>query len=369
MQKSRLMLFWSALAVALMTTWGIARAPAFAQSCNSIGVCQFIVNSGSGGAARMEATSAAALETSSTNAQGVHAQSSNSDAVFGGTQNAQAPLAGVKGFALHGSNGIGVHGVTPGTGHGVRGTSQGHGVFGTTGGLGTGANAYAGVFGTSTNGTAGLGVKGKVSGNGTGVWGDAGATGYGVFGQALGGVGYGVYGYNNSTGYAIYGLNNTGGYAGYFNQNIYIVGNTSTGSLTNRSDVRMKKEITDSPYGLGKVLQLRPVTYRWKSAELDDRLQIGLIAQDLQKALPELVRKDDGTGMLAVNYVGLVPVLIKAMQEQQATIMRQEARLARLERGGGGSIQSILLGGVGTALAMCMLPLGAVAAFRRRRNP
>ena len=55
----------------------------------------------------------------------------------------------------------------------------------------------------------------------------------------------------------------------------------------------------------------------------DGRQTIGVLAQDIQKVFPELVTIDDND-MLAVNYQGLVPVLINALKEQ-------EERLARLE--------------------------------------
>ena len=46
---------------------------------------------------------------------------------------------------------------------------------------------------------------------------------------------------------------------------------------------------------------------------------IGVLAQDIKEVFPELVSKDDNE-MLAVNYQGLVPVLINALKEQQSEI-------------------------------------------------
>ena len=66
--------------------------------------------------------------------------------------------------------------------------------------------------------------------------------------------------------------------------------------------------------------------------------KIGVLAQEIQEVFPELVSEDDNE-MLAVNYQGLVPVLINAlkeqnvkMKEQETKYMEQEQRLERLER-------------------------------------
>ena len=66
--------------------------------------------------------------------------------------------------------------------------------------------------------------------------------------------------------------------------------------------------------------------------------KIGVLAQEIQEVFPELVSEDDNE-MLAVNYQGLVPVLINALKEQDAKLneqetkyMEQEQRLERLER-------------------------------------
>jgi hypothetical protein len=61
--------------------------------------------------------------------------------------------------------------------------------------------------------------------------------------------------------------------------------------------------------------------------------KIGVLAQDIEKVLPELV--SERNGVKCVNYQGLVPVLINALKELQAEINRlkkQEARIERLEK-------------------------------------
>src|SRR5690606_2021478 len=70
--------------------------------------------------------------------------------------------------------------------------------------------------------------------------------------------------------------------------------------------------------------------YKWKadrfgSAGADHSRQLGFMAQDLAKTLPEVVvKKEDGT--YAVNYNGIIPVLTEALKEQEASmdVLRNE---------------------------------------------
>jgi hypothetical protein len=88
--------------------------------------------------------------------------------------------------------------------------------------------------------------------------------------------------------------------------------------------------VTDLSYGLGEILQLRPVRYEWKGRS-DGKVNLGLIAQEVEPVIPELVQKAKGeAGMMSLNYIGLVPVLVKAIQEQQASLERKDAEIVAL---------------------------------------
>ena len=101
---------------------------------------------------------------------------------------------------------------------------------------------------------------------------------------------------------------------------LHVVGDIWATGTIQSSDRRLKEQIVDLGYGLREVLQLRPVSYHLKDHAVGTRT-LGLIAQEVEPVLPELVgRGQDEAGMLGLNYTGLVPVLIKAMQEQQETI-------------------------------------------------
>jgi hypothetical protein len=102
---------------------------------------------------------------------------------------------------------------------------------------------------------------------------------------------------------------------------------------TNGSDERMKNITGEIEDAVSKVMQLRAARYTWKK-DPDNKPQVGLIAQDLQKVLPEVVveppsDKDQyGNDMyLGVNYDQVIPLLVGAIKEQQAIIQSLKARL------------------------------------------
>ena len=111
---------------------------------------------------------------------------------------------------------------------------------------------------------------------------------------------------------------------------LHVVGDIYATGTYLGSDVRLKENIADLGYGLREVLRLRPVSYRWKDRSTGT-VALGLIAQEVAPVLPELVgRGQDEAGMLSLNYTGLVPVLIKAVQEQQGTIDQKTAEVSEL---------------------------------------
>ena len=103
----------------------------------------------------------------------------------------------------------------------------------------------------------------------------------------------------------------------------------ATNGTIQTSDINDKHNINELSYGLDEVLQLRPVSYQWKSGA-DQAIKLGLIAQDVQQVLPEVVRtsnfvtQEDGTlyeeptTRLGMNYAALTPVMIKAVHELAA---------------------------------------------------
>lgn len=91
------------------------------------------------------------------------------------------------------------------------------------------------------------------------------------------------------------------------------------------SDKRLKKDIKPLTNSLNLINQLEPVQYRWnnKAIELDsfkdtENRQYGLIAQDVEKLIPDIVHdqyKDGGTTYKSIDYVKIIPLLIDCIQD------------------------------------------------------
>ncbi|HCT29471.1 MAG TPA: hypothetical protein DIW31_01775 [Bacteroidales bacterium] len=102
-------------------------------------------------------------------------------------------------------------------------------------------------------------------------------------------------------------------------------------SVIQTSDARLKKDITNLNYGLKDILKLRPVSFTWKEGT-DQRIKLGLIAQEVQPIINEVVDVgDDQNKTLGINYSSLIPVLIKSIQDQQTIIEEQKAKNTELE--------------------------------------
>lgn len=117
---------------------------------------------------------------------------------------------------------------------------------------------------------------------------------------------------------------------------LYVAGNAySTGSWGG-SDRRWKKDLQPLDRTLPDILQLNGYRFNWRKEEFpemkfEDQLQIGLVAQDVEKIFPELVRTDD-KGYKAVSYEKLTVILLEGMKEQQMQIASQASRIEVLEK-------------------------------------
>lgn len=96
-------------------------------------------------------------------------------------------------------------------------------------------------------------------------------------------------------------------------------GNTAT-SWSSVSDETLKTNLTPILDGLNKVASLRAVTGRYKT-DPEDKSRSFLIAQDVQKVLPEAVSiADPETGTLGLGYTDVIPLLVAAIKELKAEI-------------------------------------------------
>ncbi|MCK5618583.1 MAG: tail fiber domain-containing protein [Candidatus Krumholzibacteria bacterium] len=179
----------------------------------------------------------------------------------------------------------------------------------------------------------------------------AGAVGYTSNGS---GYRYGVSGYVDAGGLGYYGVFGDALISGASSA-VYAAGDlTYTGNLIGPpSDARLKKDVQPYEGALSSIMQMETKTFQYK---LDDpqfagiRMapgkHYGLLAQDLETVLPELVvervhpkspmSEDDGASppltIKGIKYMELVPILVQAIKEQQQTIEKLEARVGELEK-------------------------------------
>jgi hypothetical protein len=134
--------------------------------------------------------------------------------------------------------------------------------------------------------------------------------------------------------YALY--NSTAGAYRFFVSSGGTVNATNT-TITGISDIRLKENIRDLDAGIDSIMALKPRKFDWKAGKgkdkKDDR---GFIAQEFEQVFPDLVTQwaDDqpeGEEPYKAVCADLIPVLVKAMQEQQALITSLTARVAALE--------------------------------------
>ncbi|HEY6976412.1 MAG TPA: tail fiber domain-containing protein [Chitinophagaceae bacterium] len=283
--------------------------------------------------------------------------------------------------------------------NGIYGTGTSYGIYGDGGSYGLYGNSVNGFGGiaisTNSDGFDAYTTKGYYGiyascGSYTGVYGYGGTTGtygyggtYGINGYSSGG--YGVYG-NSYNGYGVYGTTTSGYSAGYFHSvNGYGLGAASdkaayaavffggvysnTGFFT--SDRNLKKNIEDFSSAMSIINRLKPKYYEFKTdakyagLHLPDGKHYGLLAQDLEQVLPNLVHeenfhipvsnddvvlqpktadgkdinqygkntqsnKTEDINVKAVNYTELIPIMVKGMQEQNKIIQEQNDKIELL---------------------------------------
>ena len=106
----------------------------------------------------------------------------------------------------------------------------------------------------------------------------------------------------------------------------------SHGSYHTSSDERLKKDIVTIPDALDKVLALRGVNFKWKNESKGTNLRMGLISQEVEPVIPEVVHtQTDEMETKAVEYQFLAGLFVEAIKEQQEQIEELRAIIKGLE--------------------------------------
>jgi hypothetical protein len=113
--------------------------------------------------------------------------------------------------------------------------------------------------------------------------------------------------------------------------------NAVSTTITAISDARLKENIRDLDAGLPQIMALKPRRFDWKEGKgKDKKNDLGWIAQEFEQVFPEMIHqwKDpapQGEEPYKAVNADLIPVLVRAIQEQQAAIDQLQARVAALE--------------------------------------
>ena len=105
------------------------------------------------------------------------------------------------------------------------------------------------------------------------------------------------------------------------------------GVYTSFSDRRLKKDIQPMGDVLSSINKIQPYLFRYKDNSANDPLTVGFMAQDVQPLFPEAVKEitnKDGTTNLGIQYQYMSVYAIKAIQEQQQLIDKQQKTIDEL---------------------------------------
>jgi hypothetical protein len=266
-----------------------------------------------------------------------------------------APAGNAAISATGSSYGVNAHGSS----YGVYASASSYGVYGQGGAYGVYGNGDSyGVYGASgTFGVYGQGGSYGLFGQGTsyGVYGCCGTEGVHGTGTSYGISGRGDFSglYGTSMNYGIYtvGDNNGWSYGGEFHGsnvgaagiggNTGVIGNGGWADFyaqgagtdyASASSIRWKSNIQPIDNALGTVLKLRGVYYDWDKEHGGKTHDMGFIAEEVGKYVPEVVSWDkDAPGYaMGLDYGHLTPILVEAIKQQQQQIDRLEKEIGGL---------------------------------------
>lgn len=150
----------------------------------------------------------------------------------------------------------------------------------------------------------------------------------------------------------------TGNQVVFYNTDTRTFNSIQVANVYNYSDARAKENVQTLKSGLSSILGLHPVSYNWKqevatqslsrdSSEKNDttldvgygpveenQTQYGFLAQEVEDVIPNAV-KTDADGHKMVNYTAIIPMLVQAVQELQATVEKQAQQIEQLSNGKG----------------------------------
>lgn len=118
---------------------------------------------------------------------------------------------------------------------------------------------------------------------------------------------------------------------------LYVSGDIyATGNITAYSDQRAKNVISGLSNTLDIIQNINGYKYKFKDEYLSispSNVQIGFLAQEVQKYIPEIVSYDDTNDRYGINYIGMIPVLLESIKEmrQHITSLQDEVNILKAQ--------------------------------------
>jgi hypothetical protein len=104
----------------------------------------------------------------------------------------------------------------------------------------------------------------------------------------------------------------------------------NTGQIVRTSSIELKNNISNIKYGLNDILKINPISFNWKDEnKYGNENENGFVAEDVYTIIPNVVSSDSNG--IFMDYKKLIPILTKAIQEQNALIKALEQRIINLE--------------------------------------
>jgi hypothetical protein len=110
----------------------------------------------------------------------------------------------------------------------------------------------------------------------------------------------------------------------------HVVGDVYAYNVITYSDEKYKYDVATIDGALDKVNSIRGVSYKLSGGP-DDRNYIGVIAQEVEKHVPQVVYTDD-SGLKSVSYGNMVGLFIEAFKDLTKKMSEQSSRIEKLER-------------------------------------
>jgi len=114
-------------------------------------------------------------------------------------------------------------------------------------------------------------------------------------------------------------------------EKLEVYGNVKATAFIYSSDRRLKTDIHPLSNSLAAILQIKGVGFTWSAGNQKGKSDIGFIAQDVQKVVPEIVHTDASTTLESIDYARLTPLIVGAIQEQEQKIEAQQKEIDELK--------------------------------------